>query len=76
MLEWLDSHINLEATAGKITGLSLDHMRDLAKLLGDPQRNYPAVHITGTNGKGSTAYLLTRLLAEHGLKVFSEQSGE
>lgn len=69
MLEWLDSHINLEATAGKITGLSLDHMRDLAKLLGDPQRNYPAVHITGTNGKGSTAYLLTRLLAEHGLKV-------
>lgn len=69
MLEWLDSHINLEATAGKITGLSLDRMRDLAKLLGDPHRNYPAIHITGTNGKGSTAYLLTRLLAEHGLKV-------
>ena len=66
---WLDSHINLEATAGKVTGLSLDRMSDLARLLGDPQRDYPAIHITGTNGKGSTAYLLTKLLAEHGLKA-------
>ena len=66
---WLDSHVNLEATAGKIDGLSLERMRHLAKLLGDPQLDYPVVHITGTNGKGSTAYLVSRLLASVGLRV-------
>lgn len=69
LLDWLDSHINLEATAGKITGLSLERMVDLAARLGDPHVNYPAIHITGTNGKGSTAYLVARLLAAHGLSV-------
>ena len=64
---WLDRHVNLEATAGKVRGLSLDRMRSLAALLGDPQRDFPAVHITGTNGKGSTAHLLSRLFAAKGL---------
>ncbi len=64
---WLDRHVNLEATAGKVRGLSLDRMRALAALLGDPQRDFPAVHITGTNGKGSTAHLLSRLFAARGL---------
>lgn len=69
MLSWLDSHINLEATAGRITGLSLDRMLSLSSLLGDPQHNYNVIHITGTNGKGSTAWLLSRLLVAQGLKV-------
>ncbi len=64
---WLDRHVNLEATAGKVRGLSLDRMRSLAAVLGDPQRDFPAVHITGTNGKGSTAHLLSRLFAARGL---------
>ena len=64
---WLDRHVNLEATAGKVRGLSLDRMHALAAVLGDPQRDFPAVHITGTNGKGSTAHLLSRLFAAKGL---------
>ena len=64
---WLDCHVNLEATAGKVRGLSLERMRSLAAALGDPQRDFPAVHITGTNGKGSTAHLLSRLFAARGL---------
>ena len=64
---WLDRHVNLEATAGKVRGLSLDRMRSLAAALGEPQRDFPAVHITGTNGKGSTAHLLSRLFAARGL---------
>ena len=35
-------------------------------LLGDPQRTYPVIHITGTNGKGSTARMITALLVESG----------
>ncbi|MGH9243803.1 MAG: bifunctional folylpolyglutamate synthase/dihydrofolate synthase [Acidimicrobiales bacterium] len=71
-LAWLDSHINLEkmaATAGRAHGLSLDKMRRLVDVLGDPHRAYPVVHITGTNGKGSTARMITGLLAESGLTV-------
>ncbi len=66
---WLDRHVNLEATAGVVHGLSLERMRSLAAALGDPQRDFPAVHITGTNGKGSTAHLLSRLFGAQGLYV-------
>jgi dihydrofolate synthase / folylpolyglutamate synthase len=68
-LAWLDRHVNLEATAGRIEGLSLERMRKLVEVLGDPQQSYPVIHITGTNGKGSTARMITGLLAEAGLSV-------
>ena len=68
-LAYLDSHINLEATAGLIHGLSLDHMRSLVGVLGDPQDAFRVIHVTGTNGKGSTARMITSLLVEHGLSV-------
>src|SRR4051812_10793077 len=44
-------------------------MRTLVAYLGDPQTSYPVIHLTGTNGKGSTAQLITRLLTEAGLTV-------
>jgi dihydrofolate synthase/folylpolyglutamate synthase len=68
-LAYLDKHVNLEATAGHVHGLSLEKMRDLVRVLGDPQTAYPAIHITGTNGKGSVARMVTALLREHGLSV-------
>jgi dihydrofolate synthase/folylpolyglutamate synthase len=68
-LAYLDQHINLEATAGHVDGLSLEKMRALVSVLGDPQQAYPVIHITGTNGKGSTARMISALLREHGLSV-------
>jgi dihydrofolate synthase/folylpolyglutamate synthase len=68
-IRFLDRHVNLEATAGQIHGLSLDHVRQLVGVLGDPQTAYPVLHVTGTNGKGSTARLITAQLLEHGLSV-------
>lgn len=44
-------------------------MRELLALLGDPHLDAPAIHLTGTNGKGSTAHLISMLLREHGLRV-------
>lgn len=44
-------------------------MADLCRLLGDPQTAYPVIHLTGTNGKGSTARMLSALLISHGLSV-------
>lgn len=68
-LEYLDSHVNLEARAGRIEGLSLDKMRRLVEVLGDPERAYRSIHVTGTNGKGSVARMISALLVEHGLSV-------
>ncbi|MFC5380326.1 bifunctional folylpolyglutamate synthase/dihydrofolate synthase [Aquipuribacter nitratireducens] len=48
---------------------SLDRVRAVLELLGDPQRAYPVVHVTGTNGKTSTARMTDRLLREHGLRT-------
>ena len=39
------------------------------QLLGEPQRAYRTIHITGTNGKGSTSQMVTKLLMAHGLTV-------
>src|SRR6187402_2297295 len=41
---------------------SLDRITALCRLLGDPQRAYPVVHITGTNGKTSTGRMIDTLL--------------
>lgn len=68
-LHYLDQHTNLEATAGRAEGLSLDRMRSVAGALGDPQSAYPVIHITGTNGKGSVARMVTELLVASGLSV-------
>ncbi len=37
--------------------------------LADPQDSYPVIHLTGTNGKGSTAGMIEALLATMGLRV-------
>jgi dihydrofolate synthase/folylpolyglutamate synthase len=37
--------------------------------MGDPQKNYGIIHITGTNGKTSTSRIIERILREHGLRT-------
>ncbi len=69
-LAWLDSHIDFEATMPRRRALpTLDRMRALTSLLGDPQDSIPAIHITGTNGKGSTSAMASALLMAKGLSV-------
>jgi folylpolyglutamate synthase/dihydrofolate synthase len=48
---------------------SLDRIRALVTLLGDPQHAYPVIHITGTNGKTSTARMIDSLLRARGLRT-------
>lgn len=47
----------------------LDPLRRLMDYLGNPQKAYPIVHITGTNGKTSTARYIESLLASHDLRI-------
>ncbi len=48
---------------------TLDRIADLMSMLGDPQRSYPVIHLTGTNGKTSTARMAESLLRARGLRT-------
>jgi dihydrofolate synthase/folylpolyglutamate synthase len=70
MVAWLDSHTDYELSMPTRVGApTLDRIRAWCRLLGDPELSCPVLHITGTNGKGSTAKILTELLMAEGLTV-------
>jgi dihydrofolate synthase/folylpolyglutamate synthase len=78
---WLDTHINLEQKVGvpagsrrRLSPEPLSRMESLVELLGSPQLQYPAIHITGTNGKTSVARMTTALLVAAGLSVGTDTS--
>jgi dihydrofolate synthase/folylpolyglutamate synthase len=48
---------------------SLDRIRAIAELLDHPQLTYPTVHVTGTNGKTTTARLASAVACTHGLST-------
>lgn len=54
----------------KFGAFGLERVKFLASLVGSPQDNYPVIHIAGTSGKWSTAYMTSRILQAHGLKVW------
>ena len=49
--------------------LGLDNIKEICKHLGNPQNSYKVIHITGTNGKGSTSTTVETILLEAGFKV-------
>jgi dihydrofolate synthase / folylpolyglutamate synthase len=51
----------------KMPNPSLDRIRAVAELMAQPQITYPSIHVTGTNGKTTTARLLTSVACAHGL---------
>ena len=61
--EWLHSRIGLNFRSG------LGRMQRAVDLLGNPEKTYPIIHVTGTNGKGSTIAFMRELFAVHGKKV-------
>src|SRR5688572_5205273 len=67
---YLEGHVNFEQVAPTREGApSLDRVTALAAAMGEPQHAAPSIHVTGTNGKGSTARLIVALLNAHGLRV-------
>ena len=62
----IDDLINLGNT--KIIP-GLERMHKILDILGNPQHKYQVIHITGTNGKGSTAAFLESALVRGGYKV-------
>ena len=61
--KWLHSRIGLNFRSG------LGRMQRAVDLLGNPEKTYPIIHVTGTNGKGSTIAFMRELFVAHGKKV-------
>lgn len=84
-LAYLDDHTNFEGTnlhghtpaadaqamptAGQTAGLGLETITELLAALGDPHLAYRVLHVTGTNGKGSTCRFASAMLTTTGLSV-------
>lgn len=49
--------------------LGLVRIEELLRRMGEPQNKYPTIHITGTNGKGSTTAMLSSILTASGKKT-------
>lgn len=63
------SHPVLEALAKAGVRLGLDRVHSFLDLLGEPHLCAPAVHVAGTNGKGSVCTYVTSALVEAGYRV-------
>lgn len=48
---------------------SLERIRKISQALGSPEKNYPKIHIAGTNGKGSTCAMLESICRASGMKT-------
>jgi dihydrofolate synthase/folylpolyglutamate synthase len=68
-MEFLAGLTNYESSSGKLTAPTLGRVRALADALDRPQDYLDVVHVTGTNGKGSTAMMAASLLSATGRRV-------
>lgn len=48
---------------------SLERIRKISQALGSPEKNYPKIHVAGTNGKGSTCAMLESICRDSGMKT-------
>ncbi|MGA9276478.1 bifunctional folylpolyglutamate synthase/dihydrofolate synthase [Ilumatobacter sp.] len=67
-LAYLDEHTSYDKT-GRIDSPSIEPITAICSALGDPHLSAPVIHVTGTNGKGSTVQIISRLLVAQGLTV-------
>ena len=51
---------------------SLEEVRAVLEILGNPNRDKPWIHVAGTNGKGSVCAFLTSVLRQAGCRRFGQ----
>ncbi|HEX9343614.1 MAG TPA: folylpolyglutamate synthase/dihydrofolate synthase family protein [Actinomycetota bacterium] len=66
-MEYAEAVRSLYARMPTRIGPSLERIQRLVELLDHPERSAPAIHLTGTNGKTSSARMMTALLAAFGV---------
>jgi len=66
---FLDSIPMFQKSGTSAANFSLDAIRSFCEKLGNPQDRFPSIHVAGTNGKGTTCYLLEKVYADAGYKT-------
>lgn len=69
-LDWLFSQLPVFQRVGKAAyKANLDNTIQLLEFLGNPQEKFKAIHVAGTNGKGSVSHIIASVLQEAGYKT-------
>ena len=69
-LDYLFSQLPMYQRVGKAAyKADLSNTHQLCKLLNHPEKKFKAVHVAGTNGKGSTSHMIASILQEAGYRV-------
>ncbi|MGK0364039.1 MAG: dihydrofolate synthase/folylpolyglutamate synthase [Saprospiraceae bacterium] len=69
-LDWLFTQLPMFQRVGAMAfKKDLTNIRKLCAALGNPQDKIKTIHIAGTNGKGSTAHMLSAVMQSHGFKT-------
>ena len=68
-MNYLESLEYLDELSTFGTKLGLGRIKQLVTYLDNPQTRYKTIHITGTNGKGSTSSMLSSILTTSNIKT-------
>ena len=68
LVNWEQRGLPASSGTQSSSAFSLDRMRELLSLMGNPHRGFRAIHIAGSKGKGSTATILAEVLHASGYK--------
>src|SRR5690625_7813772 len=63
VLTWLESIPKFSEVGVKAADFGLDRMIDFCRRMGDPHLKIPAIHVAGTNGKGTTSQMLASMFS-------------
>ncbi|MCH2449498.1 MAG: hypothetical protein MK198_05070 [Gracilimonas sp.] len=66
---FLDSIPMFQKAGTSAANFSLDAIRAFCEAMGNPQDQFPSIHVAGTNGKGTTSYLLEKIYSDAGYKT-------
>ena len=67
--DYLASIPMFQKSGSSAANFSLDNIRRFCERMENPQDSYPTIHIAGTNGKGTTGYLLEKVYSDAGYKT-------
>lgn len=67
--EYLANIPKFQTQGTSAANFDLNRFREFCHLIGDPQDDFPSVHVAGTNGKGSTCQILSTVFQEAGYKA-------
>lgn len=69
-VEWMFQQLPMyQQVGGKAYKVDLSNIQKLIQRLHNPHKNFKAIHVAGTNGKGSVSHMLASVLHEAGYKV-------